>query len=45
LAAKITWGASRKEIYFWMKPREFLARMSESDRRLLVHMAQMMAKP
>ena len=44
LTAEITWGTTRKEICFWMKLREFLARMSESDRWLLVHMAQKMAQ-
>jgi transcriptional regulator with XRE-family HTH domain len=36
LAAEITWGTTRKEIYFWEKLRGLLARMSESDRRLLL---------
>jgi transcriptional regulator with XRE-family HTH domain len=44
LTAKITWGTTRKEIYFWEKLRGLLARMSESDRRLLLHMGQEMAK-
>jgi hypothetical protein len=33
LMAEITWGTTGKEIYFWMKLRELLARMRESDRR------------
>jgi transcriptional regulator with XRE-family HTH domain len=44
LAAEITWGTTRKEIYFWEKLRGLLARMSESDRRLLLHMPRKMAK-
>ncbi len=43
LMANITWGTTRKEIHFWEKLRGQLARMSESDRRLLLHMAQKMA--
>jgi len=43
-AAEITWGTTRKEIYFWKKLQEFLARMRESDRRLLLHMARNMAR-
>ena len=45
LTAKITWGTTRKETFLWMKLRGFLARMRESDRRLLLHMARKMAKP
>ncbi len=44
LVAKMTWGTTRKEIYFWKKLRGLLARMSESDRRLLLHMARKMAE-
>ena len=44
LAAEITWGTTRKEIYFWNKLRGLLARMSESDRRLLLHVARKMAR-
>ncbi len=44
LTAEITWGTTRKEISFWDKLRGQLARMAESDRRLLLHMAQKMAR-
>ncbi len=44
LMAKITWGTTRQEIYFWNKLRGFLARMRESDRRLLLYMARKMAR-
>jgi len=44
LTAEIAWGTTRKEIYFWNKLRGFLARMRESDRRLLLHMARKLAK-
>ncbi len=40
LTAEVTWGASRKETFVWNKLRGLLARMSESDRRLLLHMAR-----
>jgi len=42
LTAKITKGATRKEIYFWKKLRGLPARTSESDRRILFSMAQKM---
>jgi transcriptional regulator with XRE-family HTH domain len=44
LTAEIRWGTTRIEIYFWTKLRGLLARMSESDRRLLLHMAHRMAE-
>jgi len=44
LTAEIMWCTSRKEIYFWKKLTGLLARMSESDRRLLLHMARKMAR-
>jgi len=43
-AQEIVWGTNRKEIRFWQKLRGFLARMKESDRQLLLHMTQKMAK-
>jgi transcriptional regulator with XRE-family HTH domain len=43
LTAEIMWGTTRKEMYFWEKLRGLLARMSESDRRILLYMAQKMA--
>ncbi len=43
-AAERAWGTTRKEIYFWNKLRGLLARMRESNRRLLLHMAQEMAR-
>jgi hypothetical protein len=36
-------GMSRKEIHLWRQFRHLLARMSESDRRLLLALAQKMA--
>jgi transcriptional regulator with XRE-family HTH domain len=36
-------GMTRKEIRFWRKLRHLLGRMRESDRRLLLYMAQKMA--
>jgi transcriptional regulator with XRE-family HTH domain len=44
LVAEIRWGTTCKEINFWMKLGEFLARRSESERRILFSMAQKMAK-
>ncbi len=44
-ADEVTRGTTRKEIYLWQKLRGLLARMSESDRRLLLHMARKMARP
>jgi hypothetical protein len=44
LTAKITCGTTHKEIYFRKKFWGFLARMKESDRRLLFHMAAKMAR-
>jgi transcriptional regulator with XRE-family HTH domain len=43
LTAEITWGTTRKEIYLWNKFRGLLARMGESHRRILLHVAQKMA--
>ena len=43
-AQEIVWGTKRNEICFWQKLRGFLAHMKESDRQLLLHMAQKMAK-
>ena len=43
LTGEITWGTTRKEIHVWQKLRGLLARMGESDRRLLLHMARKMA--
>jgi hypothetical protein len=42
--AEITWGATRKQIHVWQELRGFLARMKESDRRLLLHVARKMAR-
>jgi len=36
-------GMTRNEVRFWKKLRHLLARMRESDRRLLLYMAQKMA--
>ena len=36
-------GMTQREIRFWRKLRHLLARMRESDRRLLLYMAQKMA--
>ena len=36
--------AAVKKIYFWKKLRELLARITESDRRLLLAMARKMAR-
>ncbi len=43
LTGEIMWGTTRKEIYFWEKLWGLLARMRESDRRILLHMARKMA--
>ena len=43
-AAEVTRGTSRKEIYFWNKLRGLLARMRESDRRLLLYVARKMVR-
>jgi transcriptional regulator with XRE-family HTH domain len=43
-APEITWGTTRKEIHFSRELGGLLARMRESDRRLLLHMARKMAK-
>ena len=40
----VSWGRTRSEIRFWKKLWQFLARMDESDRRLLLHTAQRMAR-
>jgi len=42
-ADEIAWGSSRKQVRFLNQLRPLLARMDESDRRLLLHMAQKMA--
>jgi transcriptional regulator with XRE-family HTH domain len=42
-AAEIAWGTTRKQIHVWQELRGLLARMSESDRRLLLHRARKMA--
>jgi len=44
LTVEITWGKTRKQIRFWQELRRLLARMGESDRRLLLQMARKMAK-
>ena len=38
-------GMTRNEVRFWKKLRHLLARMRESDRRLLLHMAQKKVGP
>jgi transcriptional regulator with XRE-family HTH domain len=43
-ADEITWGTTRKQIHFWQKLRGRLARIKESDRRLLLAIAQKMAR-
>jgi transcriptional regulator with XRE-family HTH domain len=43
-AGETTWGTTGKDIHFWQKLRGLLARISESDRRLLFAMAQKMAR-
>lgn len=43
-ADEIAFGSSGKEERFLTKLRQLLGRMSESNRRLLLHMAQKMAK-
>lgn len=42
-AGGTNWGGTRKEVHFWDQLCELLARMRESDRRLLLGMAQKMA--
>ena len=42
--AENSWATTRKEIYLWTKLRGLLARIRESDRRLLLHMARKMAR-
>lgn len=41
---EVSWGRTRSEIRFWHKLLGLLARIEESDRRLLLHTAQKMAK-
>ncbi len=43
-AAEIAFGSSRKEARYLSKFRGLLARMDESRRRLLLHVAQKMAR-
>ncbi len=43
-AREIAWGSTGKEARFLEKFRRLLGRMDESDRRLLLHMAQKMAR-
>jgi hypothetical protein len=43
-ASGATWGRSGKRARVLSKFRQLLARMNESDRRLLLHMAQKMAE-
>ena len=43
-AEEIAWGSSRKEAQLLQRLRRFLSHMKESDRALLLHMAQKMAK-
>ncbi len=42
-AHQAAWGTTRKEVHFWKKLRHLLSRMRQSDRRLLLYMAQKMA--
>ena len=44
LPEEIAWGSSGKEARILKKYRRLLARMKESDRQLLLHMAQKMAR-
>jgi len=41
----IAWGSSGKDGRFLNKLRRLLARTEEADRKLLLHMAQKMARP
>ncbi|HKB97436.1 MAG TPA: helix-turn-helix transcriptional regulator [Terriglobales bacterium] len=41
----ITWGSSGKDGRFLNKLRRLLAKTEEADRKLLLHMAQKMARP
>jgi transcriptional regulator with XRE-family HTH domain len=43
-AEKIAWGSSGRDARILAKFRRLLARIKEPDRRLLLHMAQKMAK-
>jgi len=43
-ADEIAWGSSGKEARLFEKLRSFLGRMSKSDRQLLLHLAQKMAR-
>ncbi len=43
-AEEIAWGSSGKEARLREKFRRLLGRINESDRRLLLHMAQKMAR-
>ena len=38
------WGSSRKDARFLVKFRRLVGRMDEGDRKLLLHMAQKMAR-
>jgi len=44
MAAEIAWGRSKKEARFWNELLRFLLRIKVHDRKLLLHMAQQMAK-
>ncbi len=44
MAEKIAWGSSGKDARLLTKPRRLLGRVDESDRQLLPHMAQKMAR-
>lgn len=43
-ADEVAWGRSGKEARFLLKLRRLLSRMGETDRRLLLYMAQKMAR-
>lgn len=43
-AGDLAWGSSRKDARYLMKFRQQLSRMDESDRRLLLFMAQKMSR-
>jgi len=43
-ADEIAWGSSGKDARFLTKFRRLVGRVDESDRRLLLHMAQKMAR-
>jgi transcriptional regulator with XRE-family HTH domain len=44
MAAETVWGRSKKEVRFWNKLLRFLPRMKETNRELLLHMAQKMGR-